>query len=472
MSKPPILLIDDDEAITIALGNFLESKGYPVTALNDGSEALQKVATAAFPIIVSDIYVDRVTGLDVLRAARAGNPRCAVVLMTARGSLGTAVEAETDGVFEYLAKPVALAQLLSVVERAVRAAGANRTAPEDAADGSVEMAEEMLGSSPAMIELYKNIAAAARSDSTTLILGETGAGKERVARAVHRYSRRASSPFVPVDCAAIAENLWESELFGAMKGAFTGADRDRPGVLRQGEGGTVLLDEIGEIPLSFQSKLLRLLEAREFRPVGAAVAVRANVRMLAATNRNLDDMVRQGAFREDLYHRLNVLRIHVPPLRERRSDIPQLARRFLKQANERQGKQVHLQEAAYAALESAPWPGNVRELANTMERIVAATRSPEASERDVRQAMGSRTPPRAGDAAESDDADAGLERRQVIEAIHLSGGNMTAAAARLGLHRRTLYKKLEKWSSGSGEDSEPGHSVPKAHPEPGDSSPK
>ncbi len=454
MSKPPILLIDDDQAITIALASFLAGKGYPVTSVNDGTEALEKAASAAFPIVISDIYVDRVTGLDVLAAARAANPRCAVVLMTAKGSLGTTVEAEAGGVFEYLAKPIPLPLLLSVVERAGRAVGTSLETGENAQQDEAESSDEMAGSSPAMIALYKNIAGAARSDSTALILGETGAGKERVAQAIHRHSKRASMPFVPVDCAAIAENLWESELFGAVKGAFTGADRDRPGLLRRAEGGTVLLDEIGEIPLSFQSKLLRLLETREFRPVGAAAPIRVDVRMLAATNRKLEEMVRARSFREDLYHRLNVLRVHVPPLRERASDIPQLARRFLRQANLSQGKQVRLNEAALAALEGWPWPGNVRELIHAIERIVAAARSGEASEREVREAIGKthQGAERAGGQGDT------LDRQQVLEAIHLSGGNMTVAAARLGLHRRTLYKKLNRWS-------EEGHSVPEAHPE-------
>jgi len=448
MTKPNILLIDDDLSITASLGAYLESKGYPVEAVNDGEEALASAALGRFPIVISDIYIDRVTGLDVLAAARAANPRCTVVLMTAKGSLATTVEAETGGVFEYLAKPIGLQRLLEVVERAsqtVAAASAEAAEPEP--DDDVESAE-MLGSSPAMVALYKSIASAARSDSTTLILGETGAGKERVAHSIHQHSRRAGQPFVPVDCAAIAENLWESELFGAMKGAFTGADRDRPGVLRQAEGGTVFLDEIGEIPLSFQSKLLRLLQTFDFRPLGAASPVSVDVRILAATNRHLEEMVAAGTFREDLFHRLNVLRIVVPPLRERRTDIAILARRFLRQANERQQKSVRMSAAAIAALEAWGWPGNVRELANAIERVVARTWSAEVSAEDVREALG-----RA--AAETPASLEEFEKHHVMEAIRLSGGNMTAASARLGIQRRTLYKKLERWGHGSVPETQP-----------------
>lgn len=450
MSLPRILLIDDDVSITTSLGAYLEAKGYTVDVVNDGAEALHAVSRAEHSIVISDIYIDRVTGLDVLAAARAANPRAAVVLMTGKGSLGTTVEAEAGGVFEYLAKPVGLQNLLAVVERAAKVAAPSVTPDEDVEpdDG------EMLGSSPAMVALYKSIASAARSDSTTLILGETGAGKERVAQSIHRHSRRASKPFVPVDCAAIAENLWESELFGAMKGAFTGADRDRPGVLRQAEGGTVFLDEIGEIPLSFQSKLLRLLENFDFRPVGAAAPVSVNVRILAATNRSLEEMAAAGTFREDLFHRLNVLRIVVPPLRDRRADIAVLARRFLRQANDRQRKSVRLSAPAMQALEAWDWPGNVRELANAIERVVARTWSAEVSAEDVQAALGSG---RIDSPSTLDD----MEKRHVLEAISLAGGNMTAAAARLGIQRRTLYKKLERW----------GHTaVPETQPEGDDES--
>ena len=445
MIKAPILLVDDDEAITTSLGAYLESKGYPITVSNDGVEAILRASTVGFPVVISDIYIDRVTGLDVLEAARAANPHCAVVLMTARGSLGTTVEAEAGGVFEYLAKPVGLQRLLEVVERACTASAGNDATIADV-DTDQAADDEILGTSSAMIDLYQSIASTARSDSTTLIVGETGAGKECVARSVHHHSRRAARPFVPVDCAAIAENLWESELFGAVKGAFTGADRDRPGVLRQAEGGTVLLDEIGEIPLSFQSKLLRVLQTFEFRPVGAASPVSVDVRMLAATNRHLEEMVRTGTFREDLYHRLNVLRILVPPLRDRREDVATLAHRFLRQANERQRKQLRLNGAAIAALEAWEWPGNVRELANTVERVVAKTWSAEAGAEHVRAALNVR-----GEGAP--DSPASLEefeRRHVMEAIRLAGGNMTAAAERLGIQRRTLYKKLDRWK-GHGE---------------------
>lgn len=437
--KPEVLLVDDDEAIAFSLGTFLEVQGYPVTVVHNGEDALALAAGGRFPLILADIYIDRVTGLDILETARRANPNCAVILMTARGSLGTTVEAEAGGVFDYLAKPIELRHLLEVVEKAVRSLS---PAAEPAQEEPL-LNEEMAGASPVMVELYKNIARAARSDGAVLILGETGAGKELVARSLHAHSRRAKLPLVPVDCAAIPENLWESELFGAIKGAFTGAEKDRAGIIEQAGGGTVFLDEIGEIPLSFQAKLLRFLEAREFRPVGAAAPRSADVRLLAATNRQLQEMVDRGRFRADLYHRLNVLRIAVPALRERPRDIPLLAGRFLRESNQRHQKNLRLDAAGMALLESYDWPGNVRELRNFVERLVAMSRPGIAGQEDVRRALADAAPSSRRPAAAQTLEDA--EREHVTEALRRSGGNRTLAAERLGIQRRTLYKMLERW---------------------------
>jgi DNA-binding NtrC family response regulator len=294
-----------------------------------------------------------------------------------------------------------------------------------------------------MVELYKNIARASRSDATALIRGETGSGKELVARAIHMASARAPQPFVPVDCAAIPENLWESELFGASKGAFTSAEKDRAGIIEQARRGTVFLDEIGEIPTSFQAKLLRFLEAREYRPVGATAAKKANARILAATHRPLEAMVERGEFRADLYHRLNVLHISVPALRERSQDIPLLANRFLVEANHKQEKHVWFELDAMKALEAHEWRGNVRELKNVVERMVAMSSPGPLAEAEVRRALTSGLAERAplSNADTLEDA----EKEHVLEALRLCGGNRTLAAERLGIQRRTLYKKLERW---------------------------
>jgi len=437
-TRPPVLLIDDDEGITFSIATLLEAKGYPVTATNSGGEGLRLASEARFPLVLSDIYIDRVTGLDILKAAKQANSACAVILITAKGSMRTTVEAEAQGVFDYLAKPLELSHLLEVVDRAARSLQPEeRVTPETAPD------EEMVGVTPAMIDLYKNIARAARSEDTVLIRGETGSGKELVARAIHVASSAAQHPFVPVDCAAIPENLWETELFGAIKGAFTSAEKDRAGIVEQARAGTVFLDEIGEIPTSFQAKLLRFLDAKEYRPIGATAPKTARVRILAATNRPLEAMVEAGEFRADLYHRLNVLQIQVPPLRERSQDIPLLANRFLNEANRHQGRHARLEPAAVKALEAHEWRGNVRELKNTIERMVAMFSPGPLGETEVQRALttglAEGSPPMNAD--KLDDA----EKKHVMDVLRLAGGNRTLAAERLGIQRRTLYKKLERW---------------------------
>jgi DNA-binding NtrC family response regulator len=435
---PPVLLIDDDEGITFSIATFLEAKGYAVTVTNSGEEGLRFAAGAQFPLVLADIYIDRVTGLDILKAAKQARSNCAVILMTAKGSVRTTVEAEAGGVFDYLPKPIDLGHLQEVLERAAKSLQPEEEQPTDTASEG-----EMTGVAPGMVELYKNIARAARSDSTVLIRGETGSGKELVARAIHSASTRAQQPFVPVDCAAIPESLWESELFGSTKGAFTSAEKDRAGIIEQARGGTVFLDEIGEIPTSFQAKLLRFLEAKEYRPVGAAAPKKANARILAATHRPLEAMVKSGEFRADLYHRLNVLHIPVPALRERTEDIPLLANRFLTEANRQQGRHCWFEPDAMKVLETHDWRGNVRELKNVVERMVAMSSPGPLGEVDVRQALTTGLAEQAPlpNAATLEDA----EKEHVLEALRLCGGNRTLAAERLGIQRRTLYKKLERW---------------------------
>ncbi len=439
MTKPRILVIDDDDAITSTVSQFLRAKGYDCVAVNDGEEAIEQIRTGAFPIIVSDIYIDRITGLDVLREARAQNREAAVILMTARGSVRTTVEAEMGGAFEYLAKPFDLAILQKAIDRAESSLAPQ--ALEEAED--LEQFGAMVGFSPGIVEVYKLIARSARSDETVLITGETGVGKELVARAIHDHSKRTSKPFISVDAGAIAGAVWESELFGAVRGAYTGADRDRPGIVETARGGTVFLDEIGEVPLEFQPKLLRFLQEKEYRPVGSGAPKRSDVRVIAASNRPLDHMVSEGRFREDLYHRLNVLRIHVPPLRERRTDIPFLAKKFLREATEAAQKQVWFEPGAEAFLEQQDWPGNVRQLQNLIRRVVALNPTGPASAMELRRALESA--PRAGE--EQDDNPTELdevERRQILRVLEQTGGNRTKAAQLLGIQRRTLYKKLAR----------------------------
>ncbi|MCC6861537.1 MAG: sigma-54-dependent Fis family transcriptional regulator [Bryobacterales bacterium] len=430
MAKPPILLIDDDEAITATLTAFLTSRGYPVETANEGEEGLSLARTGRFPIVLSDIYIDRVSGLEILRAARAGNPEAAVILMTAHGSVRTTVEAESGGAFDYLAKPFEMSALLEVVERAERA----RSAPAAVIPEGLEEYGEMVGASPAMVEVYKRIARTSRCDETVLITGETGVGKELVARAIHRNSARAERPFVAIDSGAVAGTLWESEVFGSVRGAFTGADRDRPGMVEAARGGTLFFDEVGEVPVECQAKLLRLLQEKEYRPVGAAGPRKADVRIIAATNRPIDLMLKEQKIREDLFYRLNVLRIDVPPLRERRSDIALLARRFLA-GQER----IWLTPEALRFLERHNWPGNVRQLENTLRRLIVLSPPGPVSRLDIERALA----PAAGEAEEPTELDE-RERQQILRVLEQTAGNKSRAAELLGIQRRTLYKKLAR----------------------------
>ena len=436
MSKLRVLLIDDDTSITTTVGSYLEARGYDVTVVNDGSDAIEQARSGRYPVVVSDIYIDRVTGLDVLREAKAANPDTSVIIMTARGSVRTTVEAEIQGAFEYLAKPFELRRLAEAIERS-RKVGES---PPPEAEEALDQFGGIIGFSPPMVEVYRSIARFANSDDTVLIVGESGTGKELVAHAVHDNSQRAAKPFLPIDCGAVPPQLWESELFGVVRGAFTGADRDRAGVMETARGGTVFLDEIGEIPVEFQPKLLRFLQEKEYRPVGSPVAKRADVRIVAATNRPLEQMVRDGGFRQDLFHRLNVLRIDVPALRERRSDIPFLAQRFLEQATHRSGKQVWLSREAGEVMERHDWPGNVRELQNVIVRLVALNPPGPLQEGDVQQILEHTTGEAEGEPPELDRR----ERQQILRVLQQVGGNKTKAAEILGIQRRTLYKKLAR----------------------------
>ncbi len=318
----PILLVEDDASVRSTIVTFLELEGFGVEAVASTHDALARLGNRQYPLVISDIYIDDRTGIDVLVAARKQNQKCPVILMTARGSIETVMAATQNGAFDYLAKPFELDTLLEAVRRALAVIdnGDEETEPEDLPE------TEMIGSSTAMVEIYKMASRVAPTDATVVIEGETGTGKELVARMIHRFSKRAAHPFVPVDCASIPAALIESELFGAIKGAFTGADRDRIGVFEAAHKGTVFLDEIGDIEPGFQVKLLRFLQEREIRPLGSSRAKKVDVRVIAATNKDVQKLVDEGKFREDLWYRLNVVRLTVPPLCERASDIPRLAR--------------------------------------------------------------------------------------------------------------------------------------------------
>lgn len=433
----PLLLVEDDASVRNTIITFLELEGYQVHAVSTTHEALRRLGEHAYPIVLSDIYLDERTGLDVLAAARQANPRCAVILMTGRGSMETVMKATEGGAFDYIAKPFKLDHMLEALKRAEAAMSPGE---EDGETGIDDLPEsELIGSSMAMVELYKTISRVAPTDATVLIEGETGTGKEMIARMIHTHSRRAGAPFQPVDCAAIAPSLLESELFGAVKGAYTGADRDRTGVFEAAHHGTVFLDEIGEVELGFQTKLLRFLQERTVRPLGSARTHEVDVRVISATNREISKLVEEKRFREDLYYRLNAIPLRLPPLRERSGDIPLLAHYFLKKYNERYALASKLTSSGVEAMQSYTWPGNVRQLQHMMERLVILAPAGRIDDEAVGDAI-TATEPR--DSASETLADA--ESEQIRRVMAATNGNKSRASRILGIERKTLYRKLER----------------------------
>ncbi|HYI97861.1 MAG TPA: sigma-54 dependent transcriptional regulator [Bryobacteraceae bacterium] len=432
-----LLVVEDDGSVRNTVVTFLELEGYEVDAVASTREALQRLQQNSYPIVLSDIYLDERTGLDVLQAAKNANPDCAVILMTGRGTMETVMRATQGGAFDYIAKPFELDRLLETLKRAE---GAGEEGDED---GEVEYEElpptEMIASSGPMVDIYKMISLVAPKDTTVLVEGETGTGKELLARMIHRYSKRADQPFVAVDCGAIAPTLIESELFGAVRGAYTGSERDRIGVFEAANHGTILLDEIGEVDQSFQLKLLRFLQEREIRPVGAPRSKQIDVRVLAATNRDLHKLVQEGKFREDLWYRLAVIRIKMPPLRERHGDVPLLAQHFVERSNNRFGTSAKLTESGVKTLNEYTWPGNVRQMQHLIERLCIVASNGRIDEFAVRESIFSMQPDEA-----STESLADTEADQIRKVLSAAGGNKSRAAKILGIERKTLYRKLER----------------------------
>jgi DNA-binding NtrC family response regulator len=432
-----LLIVEDDQSVRTTMVTCLELEGYAVEAVSSTREALDRLEKQSYPIVISDIYLDERTGLDVMRTARRANPDCLVILMTGRGSMETVMAATAGGAFEYLAKPFEMAQMVDTIRRAEKSLGE----PDDDEAASIDDLPdtEMIGSSPRMIEIYKTLSKVAPTDATVLIEGETGTGKELIARMIHANSKRTQQPFVPVDCGAIAPSLLESELFGTLKGAYTGADRDRMGVFEAAHSGTVFLDEIGDIDLGFQLKLLRFLQEREIRPLGSSRAKKVDVRVIAATNKDVQKLVDEGKFREDLWYRLNVVRLTVPPLCERASDIPLLVHYFLKRYNERYKLDTKLTDSGVKAMEEYSWPGNIRQLQHMMERLTILAPGSRIDDGAVRQSidqMDSRD--------HASDSLADTEAEQIRRVMAATNGNKSRAAKVLGIERKTLYRKLER----------------------------
>ena len=452
MSTPPVILIvDDDSAHRAMLRTVLRGWGYATEEADDGDTAVEKVKERAYDAVLSDVRMARMDGISAIREILRHNPSIPVLVMTAWQSVETAVAALRLGAYDYLEKPLDFELLHLTLERALnhtRLAAENRELREYISENP----SGILGRSARMRELVEMVP----TEATVLITGESGTGKERVARAIQEASARRDKPFVTVNCAALTESLLESELFGHEKGAFTGADKRREGRFRQADGGTLFLDEIGELPLLLQAKLLRALQQGEVQRVGSDTPIIVDVRVIAATNRNLREEVNEGRFREDLYYRLNVIGVEVPPLRERREDIPLLATAFLERfalANRKEIKGFTPQ--AMDALLKYGWPGNVRELENAVERAAILCLGDYVSERELPLAVSNAL--KNGD---EPSADAGqpaaepesvgmtldeLERAAILRTLQETGDNKSEAARRLGITRATLHNKLRRY---------------------------
>jgi len=455
-----VLVVDDDRAHRTMLDTLLSGWGYEVDQADDGQAAIEAVHARPFDLILMDIRMIHVSGLEALSEIRAYNPAIPIIIMTAYSSVETAVDALKKGAYDYLTKPLDFDELRLVIERAMdhsHLKEENRILKETL--GSQFDARNIIGRSKAMVKLLETVAHVAPSEATVLITGESGAGKELIAGAVHFNSPRKGGPFVKMNCAAVTETLLESELFGHEKGAFTGAHKRREGKFRQADGGSIFLDEVSEMSLAMQVKLLRVLQEREFPRVGGEDSIRVDVRVIAATNKDLLQEIEAGNFREDLYYRLNVVTLNVPALRDRSEDIPLLAEHFLHMFAEKNRKRLKgFSPQAMDLLLRYHWPGNVRELMNAVERAVVLSRYEYVDEDDlprvVRDGLSGDTPKIASHIPAPGLSLEDMEKETILKTLASANGNKSEAARRLGITRKTLRKKLKKYGAEPANSSE------------------
>ncbi len=443
-----VLIVDDDAGLRHSLGLLLQESGYEVLAEGDPEHALHRAGSEAFDLILCDVRMPKMDGVSFLRRYRADGGSALLIMMSAYGTEESALAAMREGAYDYLPKPFQPDQVVMALRKAEEREKLRReveTLRSSLGAGAVQ--DLVVSESRAMRDLLDLASRVARHNTTVLITGESGTGKEVLARAIHRMSPRSERSFVAINCAAIPEHLLESELFGHTKGAFTGATADRSGLFELAHEGTLLLDEIGDLPLELQAKLLRALEEGEVRRVGAREPRKVDVRVIAATAKQLEQAVERGEFRADLFYRLNVVRLHLPPLRERPEDVPALLAHFARQAAQRLGHPVSVTPAALAALTHHPWPGNVRELRNAVERaaVLGGDRQLEPKDFTVANGNGSIGP----NGATSGSLDLktqveAVERQAILRALEASGGNRRQAAGLLGISLRTLFYKMRR----------------------------
>jgi DNA-binding NtrC family response regulator len=441
-----LLVVDDDPVTVNLLQEVLSKEGYDVTTALSGEEAIARGMDTIFDIVITDVRMGDKDGMEVLRSFKKSTPETTVIMITAFGSIETAIEAIRQGAFDYISKPFKLDEIKFTIRRALeqrRLIHENRFYRQELLDKY--QFKNVIGRTPQMFEVYKTIAKVADTKSTVLLYGERGTGKEMVARSLHYNSHRSDRPFIPVDCAALAETLIESELFGHVRGAFTGALSTKRGLFEEADGGTVFLDEISNLNLAMQTKLLRFLQEHEIKRVGGMESIKVDVRVIAATNQLLEPLVKSGRFREDLFDRLNVVSIALPPLRERKEDIPLLATHFLRRFSEENHKSIsHISPEALEIITSYSWPGNVRELEHTMERAVILSIHPIILPEDLpgkirEEVQGvSFQPPKKPLSLKE------VERQYVLKVLEEARGNKQKAAKILGIDRTTLYRLLGK----------------------------
>jgi len=447
VKQTQILIVEDDVKMRTALREIMFKEGYSVETVGTGEAALAKIGTTNYDLVITDLKLPGIDGMDILKAIRKSRPEISTVMITAYATVDTAVEAMKEGAEDYIAKPFNLDEIRIIVKKVLE-----RKALVD--DNKLLRSqlkkkysyENVVGNSEGMIDVYKTIDRVKDSKATVLILGETGTGKELVARAIHYNSIRSEKPFLPVNCGALAESLLESELFGYVKGAFTGAARDKQGVFEVADGGTVFLDEIGDISARLQQVLLRVLENGEIQPVGATTRKKVDVRIVAATNKNLEEMIKTGSFREDLYYRLNVITLRLPPLRERREDIATLAGHFLRKYCANNEKAITgLSKEVLRLFEQYAWPGNVRELENVIERATLLETTSEITQESLPEHI--RTATDKDLLAHDEDLQTLEEmgRAYIIKVLGRVNGNKVRASEILGINRTSLWRMIQRF---------------------------
>ncbi len=447
-TMPNILVADDELNMRLVLQALLTREGYEVFLAEDGREALQIIKSQNISTVITDLKMPHLDGKALLEWVRANRPALPVIIITAYGTVASAVEAVKKGAFDYITKPFELEEIRAVLDKALKTAALEEGELGETPDVT---GPGLIASSRAMEEIYEGIRRVAPTSTTVLITGETGTGKELIAKAIHLASPRRNNPFIKINCAAIPPNLLESELFGYEKGAFTGANLKKQGKIEIAHKGTLFLDEIGELPKEMQVKLLRVIQEKEFERIGGLRTIKVDVRLLAATNRDLPREVKKGTFREDLFYRLNIFPLNLPPLRDRKEDIAPLAEYFLERFNKKLSRRIEaLDEEVLALFKRYPWPGNVRELENILERLILIARDDRIVIDDI--------PPGMKEAAAASEAEGrgfkdvlrehleDLERQKIAQSLEDQGGNVTRAAKQLGISRKGLQMKMIKYN--------------------------